>query len=39
LPFFVEHPCFFDDLLHDDLCKFMLDVIELGSESMIPYIS
>ena len=26
---------FFEDLLHDDLGKFMLDVIELSSESMI----
>ena len=30
---------FFDDLLHDDLGKFALDVIELGSKSMILDIS
>jgi hypothetical protein len=39
LSFFVEHPCFFDDLLHDDLGKFALDVIELSSKSMILDIS
>ncbi|MCF3243916.1 hypothetical protein, partial [Escherichia coli] len=39
LSFFVEHPCFFDDLLHDDLGKFALFVIELGSKSMILDIS
>ena len=32
---FIEHPCFFDDLLHDDLGKFVLDVIELSSKLMI----
>ena len=35
----VEHPCFSDDLLHDDLGKFALDVIELSSKSMILDIS
>ena len=39
LSFFVEHPCFSDDLLHDDLGKFALDVIELSSNSMILDIS
>ena len=39
LSFFVEHPCFSDDLLHDDLGKFALDVIELSSKSMILDIS
>ena len=39
LSFFVEHPCFSDDLLHDDLGKFVLDVIELSSKSMILDIS
>ena len=39
LPFFLEHPCFFDDLLHDDLGKFTLDLIELSSKSMIRDIS
>ena len=39
LSFSVEHPCFSDDLFHDDLGKFTLDVIELTSESMIRDIS
>ena len=39
LSFFVEHPCFSNDLLHDDLDKFALDVIELSSKSMILDIS
>ena len=39
LSFFIEHPCFFDDLLHDDFGKFALDVIELSSKSMILDIS
>ena len=33
------YPCFSDDLLHDDLGKFALDVIELSSKSMILDIS
>ena len=39
LPFLVEQPCIFEDLLHDDLGKFALDVIELSSKSMILDIS
>ena len=39
LSFSVEHPYFSDDLLHDDLGKFALDVIELSSKSMILDIS
>ena len=39
LSFFIEHPCFSDDLLHVDLGKFALDVIELSSKSMILDIS
>ena len=35
----VEHPCFSDDLIHDDLGKFTLDVIEFSSKSMILDIS
>ena len=31
LSFFVVHPCFSDDLLHDDLGQFALDVIKLSS--------
>ena len=38
-PFLVEHPCFFEDLLHDDLGKFTQDVIELSSKSIIRDIS
>ena len=39
LSFCMEHPCFSDDLIHDDLGKFALDVIELSSKSMILNIS
>ena len=39
LSFSVQHPCFFYDLIHDDLGKFALDVLELSSKSMILDIS